>query len=192
MKWVVVTILAREDANVRSHRYAVILLILTLAPLVCGCATQLVYADRAALRRGESGNVNLSFPADGREVRCEVKEDPHGYMEVAHPVRCTLVILHQTSIALRVLPPADRDQPTAYKLRIRTGDHPLPSFLGKGRVVTLRFLADGTFYDVKEWDDDLLRREMAESNTVWKKLEAHPLQRAEPTTREGEPASPPM
>jgi hypothetical protein len=188
----VVTIPAGEEANLRSHRYAVILLILALAPLVCGCATQLVYTDRAALRRGESGSANLSFPDDGREVRCEVKEDPPGYMEVAHPERCTLIILHRTYIALRVLPPADRDQPTAYKLQIRTGDHPLPLFLGKGRVVTLRFLADGTFYDVKEWDDDLLRREMAEFNTVWKKLEARPLQTAEPTKREGEPASPPM
>ena len=90
------------------------------------------------------------FPG-GREVPCVVDSVPWSYdrlLESCEPGRPA----NEAAIRLRVAAPAD-GLPQAYDLHVVSGERVLPKELARGDSVTLRFLGDGRFFDVKEWSD---------------------------------------
>lgn len=127
-----------------------LLLAISAAAATSGCATPLDYSGRAALGRDASATA---FPTNGREVHCQVAEESPSYIQVAHPEACSFIATDRTYISLKVLGRTGSGQPAAYNLFIRAGDGPLPWGLSKNTIVTLRFLPDGTFFDVKEWSE---------------------------------------
>ena len=94
-----------------------------------------------------------AFPASGREIPCRVEDVPMAFegIEAASRAARTFVWSKETRIPLRVCTPGPDGQIECYDLTLRVGDKALPQGLTEGDTVTLRFLSDGTFFDVKEW-----------------------------------------
>lgn len=90
------------------------------------------------------------FPASGREVPCTVTSVPGSYRGVAEAAAApprTFVWTTDAVVWLR----ACREDAADYALTVTVTDTCLPVQLHSGDRVTLRFLADGRFFDVKEW-----------------------------------------
>jgi len=89
------------------------------------------------------------FPADGREVPCIVVSVPWAYREVAEAAAAPRTFVWNTEavVPLRACLTGAEE----YALTVTATDTFLPAQLHPGERVTLRFLADGRFFDVKEW-----------------------------------------
>jgi hypothetical protein len=112
---------------------------------------------RAAPSPSKTGDFSLvvafpKFPPDGAERRCRIETVPPEYASIA----VGLPVKKANRSAVIELRPLDAPQTSwsrgrTLALRIRDFDTPLPPELRHGQVVTLRFLKDGRFFDVKEW-----------------------------------------
>lgn len=94
-----------------------------------------------------------AFPAGGREVACTVASVPWTYpaIQAATVSPRTFVWSKDAVIELRACQQAAAGDTQCYDLTVDTGDTHLPAALAPGDKVTLRFLPEGKFFDVKEW-----------------------------------------
>ena len=155
-------------------------LMMGLGLLACtaGCAQELVYADRVGTPRVRRTKVTLPvlpgeavppggqtpetytlgvafppFPLDGTQLRCAVVSVPENYALLARAMFMGAKRPAPGLVMLKTLggPPDFAGRPREIALRIAYADTPLPLALRPGDPVTLRFLKDGRFFDVKEW-----------------------------------------
>lgn len=94
-----------------------------------------------------------AFPSGGREVACTVTRVPWNYpaiQEAAAGAR-SFVWSGEAVIELRQGQEDAAGLAAGYRLAVDISDTALPKGLAIGDAATLRFLPDGTFFDVKEW-----------------------------------------